>query len=155
MSDGRNLLSDVCYNRPLPEPNLRLLCHDGEFDDLLGDLALHRLDIVLSGSSCTNQPQYQALQSLDGLLGRRLVCNCVIDEGRETEVPRQSCRGPCIVADGAYGVRARIDTWFEQAGIRPRVGGAGHKAHCSRPLAPAGWVCSRPQCRCLTNCWHR
>ena len=32
----------------ITEPNLRLLCHEGELDDLLGDLALHRLDCVLS-----------------------------------------------------------------------------------------------------------
>ena len=32
----------------LGEPNLRLLCHEGEMDDLLGDLALHRLDVVLA-----------------------------------------------------------------------------------------------------------
>jgi LysR family transcriptional activator of nhaA len=49
ISDGlpklvvRRLLQPV-----IPEPHLRLLCHEGEFDDLLGDLALHRLDVVLS-----------------------------------------------------------------------------------------------------------
>ena len=32
----------------MSEPHLRLLCHEGEFDELLGDLALHRLDVVLS-----------------------------------------------------------------------------------------------------------
>jgi hypothetical protein len=38
----------------LSEPNLRLLCHEGEFDDLLGDLALHRLDVVLSDRPAPN-----------------------------------------------------------------------------------------------------
>ena len=32
----------------MEEPNLRLLCHEDKFDDLLADLALHRLDVVLS-----------------------------------------------------------------------------------------------------------
>jgi LysR family transcriptional activator of nhaA len=32
----------------MAEPHLRLLCHEGNLDDLLGDLALHRLDVVLS-----------------------------------------------------------------------------------------------------------
>jgi LysR family transcriptional regulator, transcriptional activator of nhaA len=49
ISDGlpklvvRRLLQPV-----ISEPNLRLLCHEGEFDELLGDLALHRLDLVFS-----------------------------------------------------------------------------------------------------------
>ena len=57
MSDGlpklvvRRLLQPV-----IAEPNLRLLCHDGEFDDLLGDLALHRLDIVLSDRPAPTNP---------------------------------------------------------------------------------------------------
>ena len=38
------------------EPNLRLLCHEGEFDDLLGDLALHRLDVVLSDRPAPANP---------------------------------------------------------------------------------------------------
>ena len=29
-------------------PNLRLICQEDEFEDLLGDLALHRLDVVLA-----------------------------------------------------------------------------------------------------------
>ncbi len=32
----------------LAQPNLRLECHDDEFEDLLADLALHRLDMVLA-----------------------------------------------------------------------------------------------------------
>ena len=32
----------------LAEPNLRLLCHEDDFDGLLADLALHRLDVVLA-----------------------------------------------------------------------------------------------------------
>ena len=38
------------------EPHLRLLCHEDEFDDLLGDLALHRLDVVLSDRAAPPNP---------------------------------------------------------------------------------------------------
>lgn len=49
ISDGlpklavRRLLQPV-----MGTPQLRLLCHEDEFDDLLADLALHRLDVVLA-----------------------------------------------------------------------------------------------------------
>ncbi|RAG12960.1 hypothetical protein DN558_31115, partial [Burkholderia multivorans] len=33
----------------LDTPTLRLLCHDGEHDALLAELALHHLDLVLAG----------------------------------------------------------------------------------------------------------
>jgi LysR family transcriptional activator of nhaA len=57
ISDGlpklvvRRLLQPV-----VPMPNLRLLCHEGELDDLLGDLALHRLDVVLSDRPAPPNP---------------------------------------------------------------------------------------------------
>ena len=57
ISDGlpklavRDLLSPV-----LDEPKLRLLCHEDEFDDLLADLALHRLDVVLSDRPAPANP---------------------------------------------------------------------------------------------------
>ena len=57
ISDGlpklvvRHLLQPV-----IAEPHLRLLCHEGEFDELLGDLALHRLDVVLSDRPAPTNP---------------------------------------------------------------------------------------------------
>jgi LysR family transcriptional activator of nhaA len=38
------------------EPSLRLLCLEGQFNDLLGDLALHQLDIVLSDKPAPINP---------------------------------------------------------------------------------------------------
>ena len=40
----------------LGEPALRLLCHDGEFEDLLGELALHKLDLVISDRPAPPNP---------------------------------------------------------------------------------------------------
>ena len=34
----------------LDTPTLRLLCHEGEHDALLAELALHHLDLVLAGA---------------------------------------------------------------------------------------------------------
>jgi len=34
----------------LSTPSLRLICHEGEFEQLLAELALHHLDLVLAGS---------------------------------------------------------------------------------------------------------
>jgi len=57
ISDGlpklavRDLLGPV-----MDEPNLRLMCHEDDFDDLLADLALHRLDVVLSDRPAPANP---------------------------------------------------------------------------------------------------
>jgi DNA-binding transcriptional LysR family regulator len=36
--------------------NLRLVCHEGEFEQLLGELALHHLDLVLAGQAAPRNP---------------------------------------------------------------------------------------------------
>ena len=51
----------------IAEPNLRLLCHEGELDDLLGDLALHRLDIVLSDRPAPANPNIKLYSHAMGL----------------------------------------------------------------------------------------
>ena len=57
ISDGlpklavRRLLAPV-----LLAPHLRLLCHEDRFDDLIAELALHRLDVVLSDRAALPNP---------------------------------------------------------------------------------------------------
>jgi len=40
----------------LATPTLRLLCHEGEFGQLLAELPMHRLDPVLAGQSAPHNP---------------------------------------------------------------------------------------------------
>lgn len=57
MSDGLSkLASQVLLAPVLDTPGLRLVCHDGEFEPLLADLALHRLDLVLAGQPAPHNP---------------------------------------------------------------------------------------------------
>ena len=57
LSDGISKLAAHALLEPiLATPSLRLLCHDGEFEQLLAELALHRLDLVLAGQAAPNNP---------------------------------------------------------------------------------------------------
>ena len=49
LADGLPKLEVLRLLRPvLDVPDLHLICHDGEIDDLLAELATHRLDVVLT-----------------------------------------------------------------------------------------------------------
>ena len=54
----------------LDEPHLRLLCHEGEFQPLLGELALHKLDAVLADRAAPPNP---ALRTTSQLLGTSAI----------------------------------------------------------------------------------
>jgi len=50
LSDDISKLAAVALLAPVLEtPTLRLSCHEGEFEQLLAELAMHNLDLVLAG----------------------------------------------------------------------------------------------------------
>ena len=124
ISDGlpklvvRRLLQPV-----IPEPHLRLLCHEGEFDELLGDLALHRLDLVLSDRPAPTNPNIK-------LYSHRMGSSMVAWYGTQDMVaaasenfPQSLAEVPVLLPTAHTVVRGRLDHWFEQHAIRPRVVG--------------------------------
>jgi len=57
LSDGISKLAAHALLEPvLSTPNLRLVCHEGEFEQLLSELALHHLDVVLAGQAAPRNP---------------------------------------------------------------------------------------------------
>lgn len=124
ISDGlpklvvRRLLAPV-----IPEPHLRLLCHEGEFDDLLGDLALHRLDLVLSDRPAPANPN---IKLYSHRMGSSLIAWYGTPEMVSTaakDFPRSLAEVPVLMPTAHTMVRARLDHWFEQRSIRPRIVG--------------------------------
>ena len=58
LSDGISKLAAHALLEPvLATPHLRLVCHEGESDELLSELALHQLDVVLAGQAAPRIPQ--------------------------------------------------------------------------------------------------
>ena len=57
LSDGISKLAAHALLGPvLDTPDLRLTCHEGEFEELLGELAQHHLDLVLAGQGAPANP---------------------------------------------------------------------------------------------------
>ena len=100
----------------MSEPHLRLLCHEGEFDDLLGDLALHRLDVVLSDRPA---PGNHAL----GTSAVSWYGSAAWVKSGTKKLPASLADLPVLLPTAHTAVRTRIDHWFEQHGIRPRIVG--------------------------------
>lgn len=107
----------------LEDPRVRLLCHEDEFDDLLGDLALHRLDAVLSDRAAPPNPN---LRLYSHALGEApLSWFAPVALAGQCTQPFPACLSemPLLLPTGHAAVRPRLDQWFERLGIRPRVAG--------------------------------
>jgi LysR family transcriptional activator of nhaA len=107
----------------LEAPGVRLLCHEDEFDRLLGDLALHRLDAVLSDRAAPPNPN---LRLYSHALGEApLSWFAPLGMATRCALPFPACLAemPVLLPTGHSAVRPRLDQWFERQALRPQVAG--------------------------------
>jgi LysR family transcriptional activator of nhaA len=125
LSDGISKLAAHALLEPvLATPSLRLLCHEGEFEHLLAELALHHLDLVLAGQPAPHNSNLR-------LTCERLVESPVEWHGPASLVhkadieafPGSLARLPVLLPTGHSALRPGLDRWFEANSLRPRIVG--------------------------------
>jgi LysR family transcriptional regulator, transcriptional activator of nhaA len=125
LSDGISKLAAHALLAPvLATPTLRLLCHEGEFEPLLAELAMHHLDLVLAGQPAPHNANLR-------LTGERLVESPVDWYGPSALVHPATVAGfpqslaglPVLLPTGHSALRPRLDRWFDAQGLRPRIVG--------------------------------
>jgi len=107
----------------LDEPHLRLLCHEGEFQPLLGELALHKLDAVLADRPAPPNPALKTTSQLLGTSSIAWYAPPVWAEAAARQFPHSLAVVPVLLPTGHAAMRARIDDWLERERIRPRIAG--------------------------------
>ena len=125
LSDGvAKLAAHVLLQPVLDTPSLRLVCHEGDVEHLLGELALHRLDLVLA---CQPPPQTTRLR----LSSERLMVSRVhwygptslVKQAQIDAFPSSLAALPVMLPTSHAALRGRIDRWFESLRIAPRIVG--------------------------------
>lgn len=125
LSDGISKLAAHALLAPvLATPNLRLVCHEGEFEPLLAELALHHLDVVLAGQAAPRNPNLR-------LTGERLVESPVewygpailVGKTERDRFPQSLNDLPVLLPTGHSALRSTLDHWFEAQGLKPRIVG--------------------------------
>ena len=107
----------------LEEPRLRLVCHEDDFDDLLADLALHRLDVVLSDRPAPANPNLKLYSHAMGSSPLGWYAPKEWLTQASADFPHSLARVPVLLPSSHASVRMRIDQWFEQHGVVPNVVG--------------------------------
>jgi LysR family transcriptional activator of nhaA len=125
LSDGISKLAAHALLGPvLATPHLRLLCHDGEFEHLQAELAMHHLDLVLAGQPAPPNPTLR-------LSSERLASAPVDWYGPAALLRRVDARHfpdclaelPVLLPTAHAALRGAIERWFDQHGLQPRVAG--------------------------------
>ncbi|MGN8003307.1 LysR family transcriptional regulator [Acidovorax sp. 22279] len=107
----------------LDEPHLRLLCHEGEFQPLLGELALHKLDAVLADRAAPPNPALRTTSQLLGTSAIAWYAPPLWAEAAANNFPHSLAAVPVLLPTDHAAMRARIDHWLERERIRPRIAG--------------------------------
>lgn len=107
----------------ISEPHLRLICHEGALDDLLGDLALHRLDVVVSDRPAPVNPNLKLYSHALGYshIGWYGTHSLAADAGED--FPNCLAKVPLLLPAPHTAMRDRLDLWFEQRNLRPHIVG--------------------------------
>ena len=107
----------------LDEPHLRLLCHEGEFQPLLGELALHKLDAVLADRAAPPNPTLRTTSQLLGTSAIAWYAPPLWAEAAANNFPHSLAVVPVLLPTDHAAMRARIDHWLERERIRPHMAG--------------------------------
>jgi LysR family transcriptional regulator, transcriptional activator of nhaA len=107
----------------LRESELRLQCTEGKFDDLLGDLALHRMDVVLADRPAPPNPSMKLYTHAMGWSPIAWYAHADLHQRAGHDFPAALSQIPILLPTPHSAVRHRIDQWLDQHGIKPRIVG--------------------------------
>ena len=107
----------------LGQKDLHLLCHEDEFEDLLGDLALHRLDAVLADQPAPPNTNLRVYTHSVGRSGLAWYAPAALAARARRGFPHSLARVPVLLPTRHAAVRGRLDRWFERVGFAPNVVG--------------------------------
>ncbi|HEY5791506.1 MAG TPA: transcriptional activator NhaR [Gammaproteobacteria bacterium] len=103
------------------EESVRVVCHEADLDRLLGDLAVHRLDLVLSDRPLPTGLSVKAYNHPLGESGIALFAQKRLAARYARRFPRSLHGAPMLLPAAGSPLRRALDDWFERAGVSPSV----------------------------------
>jgi len=122
----------------MQEPNLRLLCQVDEFEDLLGDLALHRLDVVLADRPASANPNLKVYSHSLGSSPLGWYAPPALYAAARRGFPHSLAKVPVLLPTNQAAVRSRLAHWFERLDIKPNTVGEFEDSALLQTFGAAG-----------------
>lgn len=101
------------------DPSPRLACVEAPLDQLLAELAIHRLDMVLSDQPLPAGLHVRAFNHPLGISDITFFARPELAEKTQGEFPACLNGQPFLLPSPGSALRRRLDDWFEQESIAP------------------------------------
>ena len=106
----------------LPEP-VRLICTEGRFDDLLAQLALHRLDLVIADEPLTPRFSVRAFNHVLGSSAMSFFSAPALAATLRGGFPDCLDGAPLLMPGASSAARPQLEAWLSRHQLHPRVVG--------------------------------
>lgn len=118
--------------------SVRLECLESNFDHLLAELALNRLDLVLADRSAPTDAHLKLHSHLLGTVGIDLYGNDALHSRYAADFPRRLDGAPLLLPVRGNPLRGAIDAWFEHYELRPEIVGEFSDSALMKTFGRAG-----------------
>jgi LysR family transcriptional activator of nhaA len=106
----------------LPQ-KVKLVCFEDRFESLLGDLSVHKLDVVLTDRPVPSGATLRVFSHLLGESEITLFGAPALAKKYRSGFPGSLAGAPLLLPTRNNAIRARLDHWFETNELRPDVVG--------------------------------
>lgn len=104
----------------MSEP-VRVTFLEGKIDDLVGELAMHRIDIILADVPAPNNPNLKLFSHALGETSTTICVSKKLVPDTEVAFPQVLSSLPALLPTEGTPLRQSLDFWFHEIGIDPLV----------------------------------
>lgn len=134
--------------------DVHVICHEGRHDNMIADLAVHRLDIVLSDAPVSPTVHVRAFNHLLGECGLTFFAKADLAAKYRRKFPSSLDGAPLLVPTEKTALRRDLEQWFYNEDIRPKIVGEFEDSALMKVfgqdgigLFPASTVIEKEVCR--------
>lgn len=122
----------------MAEKPIRVRCHESSLEQLLSELALHRFDIVLSDQRVPDGLGLKAYNHRLGESGMSFFALSKLARRFRSKFPQSLNNAPMLLPSQHSALRRRLDDWFEEQGLSPRIAGEFDDSALLKAFGEAG-----------------
>ncbi len=98
-----------------------IICREGKMEDLLAQLAAHRLDIVLADEPASSSTNFKTFNHSLGETGTTFCAERKLAAKLKRHFPRSLHDAPALLPTENTSLRRALETWFREQELQPRI----------------------------------
>jgi LysR family transcriptional activator of nhaA len=120
------------------DQDISLTSREGPVESILADLAIHKVDMVLSDTPLTGSLSIKAYNHKLGESSLTFFASKPLAEKYRSNFPHSLNHAPMLLPTSQYAIRRSVDYWFEEQGIYPDIRGQFDDSALMKSFGQAG-----------------